>query len=146
MSDSSFMEPDGSLSYSQDPGTGPHLELYESSLRPKHYLSKIHFNIIFPFATKFSKLSVPFRFSNQNLYTFLSPHAFYISAHLILLGLTTIIMFCEEYKARTSILCVQTGSGAHPASCTMGTVGPFPGVKRGRGVTQTTHPHLVPRL
>jgi hypothetical protein len=27
------------------------------------------------------------------------------------------------------ILCVQTGSGAHPASCTMGTWGPFPGGK-----------------
>jgi hypothetical protein len=26
-------------------------------------------------------------------------------------------------------LCVQTGSEAHPASCTMGTGGPFPGVK-----------------
>jgi hypothetical protein len=26
-------------------------------------------------------------------------------------------------------LCVQTGSGAHPASCTMGTGGPFPGPK-----------------
>jgi hypothetical protein len=25
-----------------------------------------------------------------------------------------------------SILCVQTGSGAHPASCPMGTGGPFP--------------------
>jgi hypothetical protein len=43
------------------------------------------------------------------------------------------------------ILCVQTGSGAHPASCTMGTRGPFPGTKRGRSVTLTTHPHLVPR-
>jgi hypothetical protein len=32
--------------------------------------------------------------------------------------------------------CVQTGSGAHPASCPMGT-------RRGRGVTLTTHPHLV---
>jgi hypothetical protein len=28
-----------------------------------------------------------------------------------------------------SNLCVQTGSGAHPASCTMGTGGPFPGGK-----------------
>jgi hypothetical protein len=28
-----------------------------------------------------------------------------------------------------SILCVQTGSGAHLASCTMGTGGPFPGGK-----------------
>jgi hypothetical protein len=26
-------------------------------------------------------------------------------------------------------LCVQTGSGAHPASCTIGTGGPFPGGK-----------------
>jgi hypothetical protein len=42
--------------------------------------------------------------------------------------------------------CVQTGSGAHPASYPMGTGGSFPGVKRGRGVTLTTHPHLVPRL
>jgi hypothetical protein len=29
----------------------------------------------------------------------------------------------------SSSLCVQTGSGAHPASCTMGTGGPFPGSK-----------------
>jgi hypothetical protein len=39
--------------------------------------------------------------------------------------------------------CVQTGSEAHPVSYPMGTVGPFPGGKRGRGVTLTTHPHLV---
>jgi hypothetical protein len=42
--------------------------------------------------------------------------------------------------------CVQTGSGAHPASYPMGTGVLSPGVKRGRGVTLTTHPHLVPRL
>jgi hypothetical protein len=41
-------------------------------------------------------------------------------------------------------LCVQTGSEVHPASCTVGTGGPFPGAKRGRGVTLTTHPHLMP--
>jgi hypothetical protein len=34
---------------------------------------------------------------------------------------------------------VQTGPGAQPASCTMGT-GSFPGVKSGRGVTLTPHP------
>ena len=39
---------------------------------------------------------------------------------------------------------VQTGSEAHPASCTMGT-GFFPGVRCGRGVTLTPHPLLVPR-
>jgi hypothetical protein len=40
----------------------------------------------------------------------------------------------------SSNLCVQTGSEAHPVSCTMGAGGPFPGAKRGRGVTLTTHP------
>jgi hypothetical protein len=34
-----------------------------------------------------------------------------------------------EAKDFPSSLCVQTGSGAHPASCTMGTGGPFPGAK-----------------
>ena len=38
---------------------------------------------------------------------------------------------------------VQTGPGAHPASCTMGTRS-FPGVKSGRGVTLTLQPLLVP--
>jgi hypothetical protein len=38
---------------------------------------------------------------------------------------------------------VQTGPGAHPASCTMGT-GSFLGVKSGEGVTLTPHPVLVP--
>jgi len=38
----------------------------------------------------------------------------------------------------------QTGSGAHPAFCTMGT-GSFPGVKCGRDVLLTTRPFLVPQ-
>jgi hypothetical protein len=42
----------------------------------------------------------------------------------------------------SSSLCVQTGSEAHPASCTMGTGGGVlsPWVNRGRGVTLTAHP------
>ena len=39
---------------------------------------------------------------------------------------------------------VQTGPGAHPASCIMG-IGLFPGVKHGRGVLTTTYHLLVPR-
>jgi hypothetical protein len=35
----------------------------------------------------------------------------------------------DEAEDCSSSLCVQTGSGAHPASCTMGTAGPFPGGK-----------------
>jgi hypothetical protein len=34
-------------------------------------------------------------------------------------------------KDYSSNLCVQTGSGVHPASCTVGTVGSFPGGKAG---------------
>jgi hypothetical protein len=41
--------------------------------------------------------------------------------------------------------CVLTGSEAHPASCTMGTGVLSPVVKRGRGVTLSIHPRLVPR-
>jgi hypothetical protein len=33
----------------------------------------------------------------------------------------------------SSSLCVQTGSGAHPASCTMGTGGPSSGGKSAAG-------------
>jgi hypothetical protein len=45
-----------------------------------------------------------------------------------------------------SDLCAQTGSGVHPASCTMGTGGVLsPGVERGRGMMLTSHPYLVPR-
>jgi len=48
----------------------------------------------------------------------------------------------SRWEARFSAP-VQTGPGAHPASCTMGN-GSFPGVKSGRGVTLTPHPLLVP--
>ena len=43
----------------------------------------------------------------------------------------------SQWGAR--FFAVQTGPGAHPASCTMGT-GSFPGVNSGRGVTLTPHP------
>jgi hypothetical protein len=36
-------------------------------------------------------------------------------------------------KDLSSNLCVQTGSGAHPASSTVGTGGPFPGGKSAAG-------------
>jgi hypothetical protein len=39
-------------------------------------------------------------------------------------------------------LPVQTGPGAHPASCTMGT-GSFPRIKDGRDVKLTPHPSAV---
>jgi hypothetical protein len=42
-------------------------------------------------------------------------------------------------------LCVQSGSGGHPAPYPVSTGRPFSRVKRGRGVSLTTHPHLGPR-
>jgi hypothetical protein len=48
-----------------------------------------------------------------------------------------------EVKDFSSSLCVQTGSGAHPASCTMGTGGPFP-VSKARLRRDADHSHLVP--
>jgi hypothetical protein len=48
-------------------------------------------------------------------------------------------------KDFASNLCVQTGSGAHPASCTMGTGGPFPEAKARPRRDADHSPHLVPR-
>jgi hypothetical protein len=42
----------------------------------------------------------------------------------------------------SSSLCVQTGSEAHPASCTIGTGGPFPGGKAWPGRHADHLPHL----
>ena len=47
----------------------------------------------------------------------------------------------SQWEARISAP-VQTGPGAHPASCKMGTRS-FPGVKCGRGVLLTTHSFLA---
>ena len=44
-----------------------------------------------------------------------------------------------ESRWGRDFLPVQTGPGAHPASCKMG-IGSFPGVKCGRGLLLTTHP------
>jgi hypothetical protein len=45
----------------------------------------------------------------------------------------TVVRSPAEAKDFSSRLCVQTGSEAHPVSCTMGTGGPFPGVNRDWG-------------
>jgi hypothetical protein len=55
------------------------------------------------------------------------------------------IRFPAGEKDFSSNFYVQTGYVAHPTSCTMGTGGPFPGAKRGRGVTLTTYSHLALR-
>jgi hypothetical protein len=49
-----------------------------------------------------------------------------------------------EAKDLSSSLCVQTGSGAHPLSCTLGTGGPFAGGKVRPGRDADHSPHLMP--
>ena len=49
-----------------------------------------------------------------------------------------------EFRRGRDFPPLQTGPGAHPASCKMDT-GSFPGVKCGRGLLLTTQPLLVPR-
>jgi hypothetical protein len=51
----------------------------------------------------------------------------------------------EQTKDFSSNLCFQIGSGAHPASCPMGTGGPFPGGKARPGRDADHSPHLVLR-
>jgi hypothetical protein len=48
-------------------------------------------------------------------------------------------------KYFSSMLCAQTGSGAHPASCPVGTWGSFPGGKARPGRDADHSPHLLPR-
>jgi hypothetical protein len=55
------------------------------------------------------------------------------------------VQFPAVAKDVASSLCVQTGSGAHPASCPVGTGGPFPGGKARPGSDADHSPHLVPR-
>jgi hypothetical protein len=55
------------------------------------------------------------------------------------------VRFPAEAKDFSSNLCVQTGSGAHPTSCRMGTGGSFPGGKARPGRDADHSPHLVPR-
>jgi hypothetical protein len=55
------------------------------------------------------------------------------------------VLFPAEAKEFSSSLCVQTGSGAHPASCKMGTGGTFSGDKARTGRDSDLSPHLLPR-
>jgi hypothetical protein len=52
----------------------------------------------------------------------------------------------DRGRGFSSSLCVQTGSGAHPASCTVGTGDPFPEGKARPGRDADHSPHLVPKL
>jgi hypothetical protein len=52
-----------------------------------------------------------------------------LSVQCLTMDWTTGVRSPTEAEDFSSGLCVQTGSGAHPASCPMGTGGSFPGGK-----------------
>jgi hypothetical protein len=55
------------------------------------------------------------------------------------------VRYAAGAKIISCSFCVQTGFGAHPASCTMDTGGPFPWGKARPGLDADYSPHLVPR-
>jgi hypothetical protein len=111
----------------------------------------IQLGIIIPFCLPLPILSPSYSFHALFIYLFIYSSHFFISFYLLLAvdlhkseepgssgsivsdyGLDDRaigVRVPAETKDFSSILCVQTGSEAHPASCTMGTGGPFPGRK-----------------
>jgi hypothetical protein len=58
------MEPEGSSPYTQEPATCPYPKPGQSSLCPPPNLSNIHFNIILPSTSGFSKWSPSLTFAH----------------------------------------------------------------------------------
>jgi hypothetical protein len=62
---------------------------------------------------------------------YVNPYVKQYRSKLINLNLGPMLWFVplQRQEVFSSNPCVQTGSGAHPGSCTMGTGGPFTGAK-----------------
>ena len=92
----------------------------------------------------FRSFSIHYNYLNSGLPALLLPPGFPRNNYCTILSILQAGRSGDRIPVGRDFPPVQTGPGAHPASCTMGT-GSFPGVKYGRGVLLTTHPLLVPR-
>jgi hypothetical protein len=85
------------------------LDVILSQLNPVHtftyYCFMAHFNYILPSTHRLPKWCLPFRFSDWNFVRFICPVHSTFPIHLILLDLSALIMFGEEYKLWNSSLC-----------------------------------------
>jgi hypothetical protein len=59
------MEPEGSLTYSKEPPTGPYCGPGKSRVNFDIYLFEMHFKIILPSTPRFSEWPLSFRISDQ---------------------------------------------------------------------------------
>ena len=102
------MEPEGSLTYSQNPAPIPFVsKIYPDYASPSHCL-KVYFNVVLPSKPRHSKCVLSLRSSQQNpVCTSHLPLMCYMlrSAHFILIDLITQIIFGEEYRTLGSSLC-----------------------------------------
>jgi len=134
-------------------------ETYQSSLHPSSFLLNIVIILSFHLRLGLTSSLFPSAFRTGTLYApFLSPICATFLTHFIVSLLVTLITSGvgpgssvgivtelpagwsgDQIPVGTRFSALQTGPGAHPASCTMGTES-FPGVKCGRGVLLTTHP------
>jgi len=90
----------------KSPSLVPNLSQINSVHTSPPCFPKIHSNIIIPSTSMSSVLSLPLRFSIQNIISIYSlSHACYITVHLILLDLIALIIFDEVYKVMKLHLC-----------------------------------------
>jgi hypothetical protein len=113
----------------------PH-RLYLSQMNPIHILTKLHYNIILPS----TRSHLTFRIFNKSL-VIISGYGLDDRAMEVRSPAETKGFFLYPLS-RMSRLAL--GPTQPPVQWVPGVLSP--GLKRGRGVTLTTHPHLVPSL